>query len=99
MINPTSLQSELNRMLSIREKIENVLKKKGKDYTVGTQKGTTGYMYTAGDEDFGYEGFKNITVKDYTTGALAAKDLANGRLDAVIIDKQPAIMIARSLNG
>ncbi|MBQ3660486.1 MAG: hypothetical protein II907_00390 [Firmicutes bacterium] len=27
MINPTSLQSELNRMLSIREKIENVLKK------------------------------------------------------------------------
>ena len=27
MINPTSLQSELNRMLAIREKIENVLKK------------------------------------------------------------------------
>ena len=79
--------------------IERVLKGKNESYKVGTQKGTTGYMYTAGDEDFGYEGFKNITVKDYTTGALAAKDLANGRIDAVIIDKQPAIMIAKSING
>ena len=68
------------------------------NFVVGTQKGTTGYMYTAGDEDFGYDGFKNITCKSYSNGSLAGKDLQNGAIDAVIIDKQPAIMIAESLN-
>ncbi len=68
------------------------------DFKVGTQSGTTGYMYSAGSEDFGYDGFKNLTTKDYTTGALAVLDLANGKIDAVILDKQPAIMIAESTN-
>ncbi len=68
------------------------------DFKVGTQNGTTGYMFTYGDEGFGYEGFKNLTTKSYTTGALAVLDLANGDIDAVIIDKQPAIMIAKSTN-
>lgn len=79
--------------------IEAKLKEQSKSYKVGTQKGTTGYMYTAGDEDFGYDGFDNLTVKDYSTGALAARDLQNGNVDAVIIDKQPALMIAQSLNA
>ncbi len=68
------------------------------DFKVGTQSGTTGYMYSAGSEDFGYDGFTNLTTKDYTTGALAVLDLANGKIDAVILDKQPAIMIAESTN-
>ena len=67
-------------------------------FTVGTQNGTTGYMFSAGDEGFGYDGFKNLTTKGYTTGALAVLDLANGKIDAVILDKQPAIMIADSTN-
>ena len=69
-----------------------------KSFKVGTQNGTTGYMYTAGDEGFGYDGFKNLTCNGYTTGALAILDLANGKVDAVILDKQPAIMIAESTN-
>ena len=68
------------------------------DFKVGTQNGTTGYMYSAGDEGFGYDGFKNLTTSGYTTGALAILDLANGKVDAVILDKQPAIMIAESTN-
>ncbi len=68
------------------------------DFKVGTQNGTTGYMFTYGDEGFGYDGFKNLTTKSYPTGALAVLDLANGDIDAVIIDKQPAIMIAESTN-
>lgn len=80
------------------EDIENVLKKQGKDFIVGTQNGTTGFMYTAGDADFGYDGYKNLETKSYTTGALAVLDLANGKINAVIIDKQPAIMIAESTN-
>ncbi|MBQ7365109.1 MAG: transporter substrate-binding domain-containing protein [Clostridia bacterium] len=74
------------------------LSAQAKTFTVGTQNGTTGYMFTAGDEGFGYDGFKNLTTKGYTTGALAVLDLANGVVDAVIIDKQPAIMIAESTN-
>lgn len=79
--------------------IEDVLSKQDKKFIVGTQNGTTGYMYSAGDEDFGYDGFKNLTTNQYKTGALAAKDLQNGKINAVIIDKQPAIMIADNLNG
>lgn len=69
-----------------------------KSFKVGTQNGTTGYMYTAGDEGFGYDGFKNLTCNGYTTGALAILDLANNKVDAVILDKQPAKMIAASTN-
>ena len=79
--------------------IIDVLEKQDKSFIVGTQQATTGYMFTAGDEDFGYDGFKNLTTKQYSNGALAAKDLSNGKINAVIIDKQPAIMIAKSING
>ena len=74
------------------------LSEQEKSFKVGTQNGTTGYMFTAGDEGFGYDGFKNLTCNGYTTGALAILDLANGKVDAVILDKQPAIMIAESTN-
>ena len=74
------------------------LAEQNKDFIVGTQNGTTGYMFSAGDEGFGYDGFKNLTTNGYTTGALAVLDLANGKVNAVILDKQPAIMIAESTN-
>ncbi len=74
------------------------LEEQTKSFTVGTQNGTTGFMFSNGDVDFGYDGFTNLTTKGYTTGALAVLDLANGVIDAVIIDKQPAIMIAASTN-
>ncbi len=78
--------------------VEAILASKDKNYIVGTQNGTTGYMYTAGDEGFGYDGFKNLTTKGYSNGALAGKDLSAGTIDAVIIDKQPALMVAASIN-
>lgn len=78
--------------------VEAVLAQKGKDYKIGTQNGTTGYMYSAGDEGFGYDGFKNLTTKGFTTGALAMQDLRNGKVNAVILDKQPTIMITNSMN-
>lgn len=79
--------------------IEEILSAKKKSYKIGTQVGTTGYMYSAGDDDFGYDGFKNLTTQTYTNGTLACTDLKNGKIDAVIIDKQPAIMITKSING
>ena len=80
------------------EDVENILKAQTSKYKIGTQNGTTGYMYSAGDSGFGYDGFKNLTTKGYTTGALAMKDLSNGKIDAVILDKQPSLMIAATLN-
>lgn len=55
-------------------------------------------MYSAGDEGFGYAGFTNLTTKAYNTGALAMTDLVNGKINAVILDKQPSLMISESLN-
>lgn len=78
--------------------VEAILKAKGKDYTIGTQNATTGHMYSAGNVDFEYDGFTNLTTKSYTTGALAMKDLQNGKINAVILDKQPSLMIADSMN-
>jgi polar amino acid transport system substrate-binding protein len=68
------------------------------EFKVGTQNGTTGYMFSAGSEDFGYDGFKNLTTSSYDTGALAMQDLKNGKLNAVILDKQPSLMITNSMN-
>ena len=79
--------------------VEAILAEQDKNYIIGAQNGTTGYMYSAGNEDFEYDGFKNLTVNGYKTGALAVKDLSNGKINAVIIDKQPALMIAKSING
>ena len=80
------------------EDVETILKAKGSSYKVGTQNGTTGYMYTKGDVDFGYDGFTNLETKGYTTGALAMTDLKNGKINAVILDLQPSLMISASLN-
>ncbi|MBE5754952.1 MAG: transporter substrate-binding domain-containing protein [Clostridiales bacterium] len=80
------------------EDVENVLKAQNKEFKVGTQKGTTGYMYSAGDADFGYDGFTNLETKAYDTGALAMQDLKNGKINAVILDKQPSLMITSSMN-
>lgn len=81
------------------EEVEAILAQKGKDFIIGTQNGTTGNMYSAGNEDFGYDGFKNLTVNGYKTGALAIKDLSNGKINAVVLDKQPALMIVDSTNS
>lgn len=78
--------------------VEAILATKDKSYVIGTQTGTTGYMYSFGDEGFGYDGFTNLTTKSYNTGALAMMDLANGKINAVILDKQPSIMISASYN-
>ena len=79
--------------------VEAILASKTKDYKVGTQTGTTGYMYSAGDADFGYDGFTNLTTKAYQTGALAMTDLSNGLINAVILDLQPSLMISESINA
>lgn len=81
------------------DEIKAVLAQQNISYTIGTQNGTTGFMYSHGDEGFGYDGFTNLTTRGYSNGALAVQDLSNGVINAVIIDRQPALMISDNINS
>ena len=80
------------------EEVEAILATKTKAYTIGTQSGTTGYFYASGEDPDWFPGFTNLSVNGYDTGALAIKDLQNGKINAVVLDLQPALMICKSLN-
>ncbi len=55
----------------------------GVNYLVGTQKGTTGDIYS--EDDFGAE-----RVMKYASGNEAVQALVTGKVDCVIIDNEPA---------
>ena len=79
--------------------IEAILATKRSSYKIGAQSGTTGYMYVRGDSGFGYKGLARIDVIAFTTAALAIRDLSNGKIDAVILDYQPALEIVKAINS
>lgn len=68
------------------------LKAKDAKQLIGTQKGTTGDIYSEGD--FGPE-----RVKKFATGADAIAALVSGKVDCVIIDNEPAKAFVASNNG
>ena len=59
---------------------------------IGCQDGTTGYIYCS--EDFGD---KNVT--SYNNGATAVQALIGGKVDAVVIDNNPAKEFVKSNKG
>ena len=71
--------------------VQVVIVKEGSDVTldnlgdqmIGTQRGTTGYIYTSGD-------YGDDHVTDYDNGASAVQALMNGQVDCVVIDSAPA---------
>lgn len=65
---------------------------------VGFQNGTTGEFYVKGDEDWGFDGYSNITPAGYANAGLAVQDMINGNIDFVVIDEMPAKTIAKSMN-
>ncbi len=66
---------------------------------IGCQRGTTGQYYIEGDKDWEFEGIKDTTCITYDTGALAVTALANGQIDAVIIDEAPAKLYCNKISG
>lgn len=64
--------------------------------TIGAQAGTVGEYYAKGDSDWDFEVIPNTHCQTYDNGALAIKALNNGQIDAVIIDKLPAIELTKS---
>lgn len=68
-----------------------------KDKKIGTQEATTGYLYcSASVEDGGY-GEDHVTA--YTNGAMAVQALKDGKVDAVVIDSQPAQEYVKANTG
>ena len=76
--------------------IQVVIVKEGSDVTmdnlgekmIGTQAGTTGYIYASYPPEEG--GYGEDHVQAYDNGATAVQALVNGQIDAVIIDEAPA---------
>ncbi|MCI6244441.1 MAG: transporter substrate-binding domain-containing protein [Eubacterium sp.] len=59
----------------------------GAAYKVGVQISTTADIYFSGDIE---KGLTTCTVEQYQTGAEAVTSLTTGKIDAVIIDNEPA---------
>lgn len=55
---------------------------------IGTQEGTTGYIYAASEPEDG--GFGEANVLALSTGSMAVESLLAGKVDCVIIDIEPA---------
>ncbi len=55
---------------------------------IGTQRGTTGFIYASYPPEEGGYGEEHVT--GYDNGATAVQELINGTIDAVIIDNEPA---------
>lgn len=76
--------------------VQVVIVKDGSDVTmdnlgekmIGTQRGTTGYIYASDTPENG--GYGEDHVLAYDNGATAVQALVNGQVDAVIIDEAPA---------
>lgn len=80
-----------------KEQVEDVLKAlQGKK--AGAQSGTTGFYYINGSEDFGFDGFENISMNAYDSAALSVTDLINGSIDFVVVDKGTANAIIKKVN-
>lgn len=58
---------------------------------VGVQLGTTGDLFVTGTE--------GLEVVQYDKAAMAVADLSNGKIDAVIVDEEPAKLIAENQKG
>ncbi|MCF0142106.1 MAG: amino acid ABC transporter substrate-binding protein [Parasporobacterium sp.] len=76
--------------------VQVVIVKEGSDVTidnmgeglVGTQKGTTGYIYASDTVENG--GYGEDHVIAYDNGAMAVEALKGGQVDCVLIDNEPA---------
>ena len=55
---------------------------------IGTQQGTTGYIYASDTPENGGYGEENVI--GYASGAVAVEALKSGKVDCVIIDNEPA---------
>ena len=85
--------------------VQVVIVKEGSDVTmdnldekmIGTQMGTTGYLYASDTPENGGYGEDHVTA--YENGMTAVKALLNGQVDCVIIDSAPAQEYVKANEG
>ena len=76
------------QVVIIKEGSDVTLDNLGDGKLIGTQRGTTGYIYASDTPENG--GYGEDAVKAFDSGATAVQALVNGQVDAVIIDEAPA---------
>lgn len=83
--------------------IVDILKNMKNGTKVGSQTGTTGAKYIQGDigdeDGFGFEGYSNLTLKQYSTHADAVRDMVNGEVEFCIVDNAVAASIVTEINA
>ncbi len=85
--------------------VQVVIVKEGSDVTmdnldtkkIGTQMGTTGYLYASDTPENGGYGEDNVVA--YENGMTAVQALLNGQIDCVIIDSAPAQEFVKANEG
>ena len=98
-------QKVMNFSNSYATGVQVVIVKEGSDVTmdnlgekmIGTQRGTTGYIYASAPVE--EDGYGEDHVIAYDNGASAVKALMNGQVDCVIIDKAPAQEYVKANQG
>jgi len=68
-----------------------------KDKMIGCQEGTTGYIYCSSSPEDGGYGEDHVTA--YTNGATAVQALLSKKVDAVVIDSNPAKEFVKANKG
>lgn len=61
---------------------------------IGVQTGTTAEFYVKGNADMELAGLANIECQAFNNGGLAVKAMLDGQIDYVILDNEPAAMLA-----
>lgn len=70
-----------------------------KNVKIGVQAGTTGAFFLSGNTEIGFNGYSNVDVSEFTTGALAVTDMLNGNVDYVVIDNSVAQALVAANSG
>lgn len=92
----TGIQSIIVTEDSAIKSIDDILAKDA-DYKVGVQLSTTGDIYIS--DDFDKEGKSADLITEFQTGNDAVAALASGKVDAVIIDNEPAKSYVAATSG
>ena len=65
-----------------------------KDKKIGVQTGTTGDLFVSDDKELG-----NVKIERFSKGSEAVQSLSQGKIDAVVIDNEPAKAFIKAVKG
>lgn len=89
--------AELFADCTTAEQVNAVIKNFGK-VNAGAASAQTGLLYLEGSDDFGFDGFENVTAKTYPTILLAVTDLSFGKVKFVCGDKDTLASAVKAVN-